>query len=553
MKYTAILIILAGLLSGCAVNHVRLAEDFKRSKHYEESLQQYLQAMKTSPDDISLKVDIDRLLKEAAQYYFYLGQEQETMGKKEMAVFLYKKSLEFDPANNQSRQAMGQLLNKSKGITNLKQIKQEMALNVGMPRVMNETKRFDLLFGSKISIKKIFHSLSKTGNVNILFDSSFRDRKITTSLENVTFGESLERLCTMFNYRHYILDNQNIIITQDSADSKKRFKKLLIKNIFFSNIEAQTAKQIIESVLRPEKLILNQHTNSLIVVDSLQNLSFVEKLSQFLDKRMGEIEVEVEIMEVDRKKLQEYGTELSTYQVGFELEGYSQGKRLNDLYYLGSDELKLSMPKAVWKFFSSVTNTKILARPRLRGLDRQKISIKLGEKRPIPRTTFVPVSQGGPDQQAITSFDLRDVGISLDITPVIHHNREVTLSLTFELTYVTDLGGTNIPPTLGNRKVITSLRLRDGESGIIAGLMRGSTTGSTDGVPLLSRIPLIKEIFSSRSKLKERTDILLSITPRILRMPEISRSDMEAYFMGTGRKIELKSWKSSKKSKRKIQ
>jgi general secretion pathway protein D len=174
------------------------------------------------------------------------------------------------------------------------------------------------------------------------------------------------------------------------------------------------------------------------------------------------------------------------------------------------------------------------------------MEIKLGEKRPIPRTTFVPVLSSSVEQQPITSYDMTDVGISLAITPLIHHNREVTLELAFELTYVTDIGSSYVPPTLGNRRVTTKLRLRDGETGIIAGLMRGSTTGSREGAPILNKVPILKEIFSSTSKINERTDILLSITPRVLRMPEISRKDVEAYFIGTRDKVELKKWKDYK-------
>jgi len=251
----------------------------------------------------------------------------------------------------------------------------------------------------------------------------------------------------------------------------------------------------------------------------------------------------VEIMEVDKKKLREYGTNLSAWQISARIEGVEEGLRFNDLYYLGSDDIKISMPSVLWKFFSSITDSKILARPKVRGLDKEKIEIKLGEKRPIPRTTFVPVLSSSVDQQPITSYDMTDVGIWLTITPLIHHNREVTLELAFELTYVTDMGSTYVPPTLGNRKVTTKLRLRDGETGIIAGLMRGSTTGSREGAPILNRVPILKEIFSSTSKTNERTDIILSITPRVLRMPEITRKDVEAYFIGTRDKVELKKWK----------
>ena len=188
---------------------------------------------------------------------------------------------------------------------------------------------------------------------------------------------------------------------------------------------------------------------------------------------------------------------------------------------------------------STVTDSNILARPRIRGLDKQRIEIQLGEKRPIATTTFVPVAQGGVNQQPITSYSMTDVGIQLNITPTIHHNEEVTLDLEFVLTYVIDIGGTYLPPTLGNRRVTTKLRLRDGETGIIAGLMRGSSTRSRSGVPILNQIPLLREIFSSNQRVNERTDILLSITPRILRMPDIAPGDVDSWLIGTEANAEL--------------
>ncbi len=535
------------ILTGCSRNHIRRAEDYRRNKSYEASLEHYLQALKSDPDSIELRIDIDRLLKEASEYYFTMGSEQEQIGKKEVAVLLYQKSLEFDPANNRSRQALRDILNPQGILKDLETIKKEMEINLGLPVIFKDQEPMDIQFATKVELSKIFAALAKSGKVNILFDSGFRDKRVTLSLVQMTFHEALERVCLLNKCRYYVLDSNNIVITSDSSDSRKRFQPLLMKNLYFSNLEAEEAKKIIESVIRLEKIIVNQPANSLIVTDSAENLALVEKLAHFIDKRKGEIEVEVEIIEVDSKRLKEYGSELSTYQIGFDVDGFSEGKRFNDFYYLGADDVKITMPRMVWKFFSSVTGSKILARPRLRGLDREKIDLSLGEKRPIPRTTFVPVASGGLDQQPVTSYDMKDVGITLSITPTIHHNREVTLDLNFELTYVTDFGSAYVPPTLGNRKVTTKLRLRDGESGIIAGLMRGSSTGSTDGVPVLNSIPVVKEIFSSRSKVKERTDILLSVTPRILRMPEITRSDLETYIIGTGEKVELKKWENNNK------
>ncbi|MCK4761906.1 MAG: hypothetical protein KAW12_06875 [Candidatus Aminicenantes bacterium] len=547
--FVTCMIILLALLSGaCARSHIRRAEDLKKNKSYEEALAHYFKALKANPRSINLKIDIDQLLKEASTYYFYSGREQEKAGHKETAVLFYRKALEFDPGNNEASRALAVLMESGKEKESLEAIKKETDINIGLPGIFKNPERIDLGFKNKTGLKKIFAVLGQAGKVNILFSPGFRDSKVTISLVQTTFYEALESMCLIFNCKYYVLDSNNIIITRATPGNEKKFKKLLIKNLYFSNIEAQEAKQILESQFKPEKMILNNRTNSLIVTDSPENIFFIEKVARFIDKRKGEVEIEVEIIEVDKTKLDEFGAGLTFYNMGMEVEGVSAGKRLNDLYYLGSDDIKVTLPNVVWKFFSSITDSKILAQPKVRGLDREKIDIKLGEKRPIPRTTFVPVSSGGLNQQPITSYDMTDVGISIVVTPTIHHNREVTLELKFELTYVTNSGSTFVPPTLGSRKVSTVLRLRDGETGIIAGLRRGRSTGSSDGIPFLNRLPIIKNIFSSRNKTDERTDILLSITPRVLRMPAITRSDMEAYFIGTGEKRDFRKWKKESKS-----
>ncbi|MCP5104525.1 MAG: hypothetical protein GY950_14155, partial [bacterium] len=380
-------------------------------------------------------------------------------------------------------------------------MKKEMEINIGLPKVLSSPERMDLEFRTPTSLMAIFGVLAKTGKVNILFDSEFKDLPVKIKLQDITFYDALEYMCRLFKCRYYILNDKNIVITTDSKDSQKRYKKLLVKNIFFSNVPADDAKKVIEKIFRPERLVWNEMSNSLIVTDSLENIALIEKLAQFIDKRKGEVEIEVEIMELNEKKLREYGTELSAWQVGSRLvdetgTGITE-IGVNDLDTITSNNLVVSVPQMVWKLYSSITDSKILARPKLRGLDKEKIKIQVGERRPIVRTTFVPGATGGVNERAITSFTMIDVGVSVTITPAIHHNREVTLEMEFELTNVIEIGSNNTPPTLGSRKVSSKLRLRDGETGIIAGLIKGSTTGSSTGFPILNRIPLLKEIFSS--------------------------------------------------------
>lgn len=144
------------------------------------------------------------------------------------------------------------------------------------------------------------------------------------------------------------------------------------------------------------------------------------------------------------------------------------------------------------------------------------------------------------DQQPITSYDLQDVGIEIAITPHVHHNGEISLELDFKLTFITSPGTTTIPPTIGNRSVKTRIRLKDGETGIMAGLLRDAERRSKKGFPGLNRLPVLGALFSSNRAQVEQTDIILRVTPYIIRMPDISEEDLSPIESGTEDNVRLK-------------
>ncbi|MCP5052214.1 MAG: type II and III secretion system protein, partial [bacterium] len=144
------------------------------------------------------------------------------------------------------------------------------------------------------------------------------------------------------------------------------------------------------------------------------------------------------------------------------------------------------------------------------------------------------------NQQPITSFQLQDIGINIEITPQIHHDGLVTLEMKFELTFITNPGTERLPPTIGNRSVKTVIKLRDNETSILAGLLRDNERKAMRGLPFISRVPVLKEIFSGNKDEIEQTDIILTLTPRIIRFPEINEEDLSTYWVGTADRPGLK-------------
>src|SRR5207248_4273631 len=188
----------------------------------------------------------------------------------------------------------------------------------------------------------------------------------------------------------------------------------------------------------------------------------------------------------------------------------------------------LAVPSAVVHFLESDSNTKLIAKPQLRGAEGQKITLNLGDDIPIPSTVFTPLATGGANTNPLTSFNYRTVGIVVEMTPRVTIEGEVILDLSVENS--TRSGDVNVAgqnlPSFGTRKVVTRLRLRDGESNLLAGLLREDERKSLSGLPGAIRIPGLKQLLSNNDQTTAQTDIVMLLTPHIVRATQVKESDL---------------------------
>ena len=194
-----------------------------------------------------------------------------------------------------------------------------------------------------------------------------------------------------------------------------------------------------------------------------------------------------------------------------------------------------SVPSAVVRFLESDSQTKVLAKPNLRGSEGQKLSLNLGEDVPVPSTTFTPLAAGGASANPLTSYGYRTIGIIVDMTPRVTYDGDIILEISIENSargQDTNIAGQNLP-SFFSRKVQTKLRLRDGESNLLAGLLREDERNSLTGFPGIMRLPIVKQLFSNNDKVIKQTDIVMLLTPRILRTHELRTSDLSPIYIGT--------------------
>jgi len=541
------IVLLIGIMAGCASGKVkfRKAESFHKQEKYIEAVDYYMEAVKAKPHEARYRLKLMEALIEASNHYYRRALDHKKEKQFQLALLELNKALEYNPSNNLAKLEKKEVLKamqapgQSQEKTWIEKIKEKTALKHRVPALADQEK-ISLKFGKKVELKKALQILGETAGINILFDAGFKNGKMAMVLEDITISQALDRVCLIKGLFYKVLDEKTIIIIPDTPAKRKVFEEQIIKNYYLSNIKAEDCAKLMTQVTRIKNITADKRHNTVTVREIPEKVALVERLIAFYDKRKAEVLVKVDIMEVNKDRLTEYGTEFSQYQVGQSLVGADQGVKGNRFYFLDASDFSFTIPTIVYKLLESDSDSRVIARPQVRGEDGEKININLGDKVPFPRTSFVPFATGGQDQQPITSYDLTDVGIEITIIPHVHHDGEITMELDFKLTFITSPGTTTLPPTIGNRAVKTRIRLRDGETGIMAGLLRDEDRKSKKGIPGLNRVPILGSLLSSNRKQVSQSDIILRVTPYIIRMPDIEEIDLEPMESGTEDHIRLK-------------
>jgi general secretion pathway protein D len=185
----------------------------------------------------------------------------------------------------------------------------------------------------------------------------------------------------------------------------------------------------------------------------------------------------------------------------------------------------------IYRLLRSDSTTHLLANPQLRASEGQTAQARFGDQVPVPVTTFTPIATGGVSQQPVTSFEYKNVGVNIDLTPRVHHDGEVSLTLKLDISSVGPPGYQSLP-TFNSRQVTSVIRLKDGETNVLAGLISESERTSLTGIPGLASIPVLGRVFARNRIEAAQTDIVMTLTPHVVRRPTLTEEDLRAFQIG---------------------
>jgi len=511
--------------------YYKLGYEASLNKEWDKAVKYFERAVRENPKSSVYRIALVKAKIEACNYHLVQARKKASLGEKDEALEEYKKALSYDPLN-------GMIINEMRELQEKKVEKQEVDLDVPI-KLKTDKERINLKF-TDTNLSSIFKALGKHAGINVLFDEQFKDKPMSFSIENMTFEEALDSLCLATRNFYRIVNERTIIIVPDTAMKRRQYEITAIKTFYLSNAKADDVKTILSSMLRSEYrvpfIVVDKNLNSITLRSSPENIKLAEKIIKNLDKARGEVIIDLEIMEVSRSKLRQYGIDFDNYGIGVKYETPTSSEKegwinLPDLNFSNKSNYFITLPTSFIKFLETDADTKIIAQPRLRGIEGEEITYTVGDKVPIPKTTFTPIAAGGISQQPITSFEYQDVGITLKITPYIHFEREITLELEIK---VTSLGGTGYAgiPILGTREVKNVIRLKEGETNLLAGLLRDEERKSLKGIAGLKNLPIIGRLFSNTDQTISQTDIILTITPYIIRSVSIDKENLKPLWIG---------------------
>ena len=565
-RVTALFLALA-LLTGCAAGRAfRRGDERARVGDWDTAVTYYRTAVQADPDKPEYRIALERAMLNASRQHYDNARALEAKDQLDAALLEYRRTVEFDPGNTLALDRVVQLekvirdrVEASRPKPAIAQLR-EQARQVSPAPLLNPASRAPLDYNFKqASLRDILTFIGSATGINVIYDVSFNDRPVTATLQG-SIEQVLNTLLSSNGLFYTVLDERTIVVAQDSAPNRLKYERQVALTIPLSYADATEISAMLTAITRtvtgvtiPPVIIPNKTNNSITVRATEPVIAVIRELVLTNDKPRAEITLDVEILEVSRSRTKELGLNLTQNQIGgifspekvppvnnatdgqpFNLNTITQGISTADFY--------LTVPSAIVKFLQSDVNTRFLAQTQLRGSEGAQLELKVGADEPYLTTSFAPLTPGGPNTSPLSSYTFRTVGINVRATPrLITDEGDILLELFMSNDTLgpARLVGGQSAPSFPTRSVTTKLRLRDGESHLLAGLLQDDERRSMTGFPGIMSIPVLKDLFSASDDVIAQTDIVMLLTPRIIRTHEYTARDLSPIYVGTNQNFGL--------------
>ncbi len=544
---------------------------------YEAAFEFYKAAYQQKPDDLKYRVPFERTRMLSAASKIKRGQKLRDQGSLQEALTLFQQALEVDSSNDLAAQEIRRtelMMQKSGpggGQANatppgrheeddpLRKRLEGASSPVALAQFPDSPiTALEMTEDSKVA----YETIGKLAGINVLFDPDYTSRRLSIKLKGVSLQEGLDIVALESRTFWRPVTPNTIFVAQDTQAKRRELEQNVVKTFYLGNVSGPTDLQdivnAIRTVLEVQRIQQIPSQSAIVIKGTPDQLALASKMIDDIDKSKPEVIVDVWVAQVRRDKLRNLGItppqNLTVALQGTNITGTGTGTttttsgggiNFNDLQHLNSTNYAVTIDplKAVALF--SDADTKIMQNPKLRATDNEKATLTIADKIPIATGSFgtpLGIGTGVGSVGVNTQFTYTDVGVKMEITPRVHPDGQVTLKTSLEISNLNGsqtIGGIT-QPIISTRKVEHTIRLMDGETNLLGGILETSDSSTTGGTPFLGQIPILKYLFSSNQKEVITNELVFVLVPHIVRSQELNDLNRRAFDVGTGSGIDLR-------------
>ncbi len=544
--------------------------DFDHGR-YEVGLQKLEQAAAADPTNLTYKLDVKSRHAEAIQKLISAGDTARATGDLDAATQAYQRVLIIESTQSRATKALAGVeadrrhaqtfamaqqdikdgnvdladarlsgvLSEDPGYSAASALRAKLAAERGpvmlTPKLRTRDNRPVTLQFRDAQTKMVFEVLSRQTGINFIFDKDIKsDGKTTIYVQDVPIEQAIDLVLGQNQLARQILSDNMVLIYPNTSAKQKDYQDQIVKTFYLNTATPKDVEGLLKTVLNADTLVVNERANAIVMRDTPENIRMAEKLVESIDIAEPEVMMEVEILEISRGKMQQLGiTYPHTATLSMTSPGTGSSFTLNDLKNQNSNTITVTPLSVTLDALKTSSAANLLASPRIRARNKEKARVLIGSKVPVITTAATASGNGGIVSN--TQVQYLDVGLTLEVEPQIYSDNDVGIGINLVVSSIANTVkvGDTIAYELRNRNATTKLQLKDGETQILAGLINDTESRSATSVPGLGDIPLIGRLFSNNNTQRDKSELVMSITPHVIRAKARPPGETTEFWYGT--------------------
>jgi general secretion pathway protein D len=566
-------LVFAVLLAGCPKGNTEYDAGRKAEavQDYDTALVHYEQALRNDPTNAEYKLREDHVRFEAGQFHVEQGEKALKAGDLQLALGEFQKAKSIDPSN----EAAEQELQRTMGLVVAKTAAEAPKVNPNPPDdadLLAAPPELKPLSREPINLKMtndsrvVFETIAKLAGLSVIFDPDFTSRRISVDLPNVTLEEGLDAVAFESKAFWQPMTSSVILVAPDNPQKRRDLEDEEVRTFYLSNtLTPQDLTEVVtglRQLLDLRRVTQVNSQNAIVVRDTPDKLALAAKIIRDTDKAKPEVLIHVQVLTASVNRLRDLGilpgqsvtlafnptcknqpnSTSSTCGTSSTTSSTPAQLALNNIKNLSTADYSITLPGATANAILTDNKTRIIQDPEVRVSDGEKATLKVGERVPVATGSFqagVGVGVGGGagvvNPLVNTQFTYIDVGVNIEVQPRVHPDGDVSMKVKVEVSEIdstSNIGGIE-QPVIGQRTVDHDIRLKDGEVSILGGLIQRTESKNINGIPGLAELPLLRYLFADNSTSVQDNEVLIVMTPHVIRFPSISAENLRTLAAGT--------------------